>query len=183
MRAHEVRVVRSAVSFLEVGERDLRLHEAIRVALDSGEQDVEFAIVDATDIQDDVRKLHRQRQPKGLIDVAHRPAAPGGLVLAGEQGDRTHSPSLQDLQLLPQPREIGRVALDRVVVAAHAAHAALGVARVGHVERGEGFQAPRVTRARFRGQLVDGVGVQLFRKPQDGHVLGIESVAAARDAR
>ena len=69
--------------------------------------------------------------------------------------------------------EIGGLALERVVVAAHAAHAALGVAGVGHVERREGLERSRSSRADGLGQRLHRRGVER-RVPQDGEVVDVE---------
>ena len=141
--AHELGIQRPRVGFLKRAHRQFRLHRAVGVARHAGEQRGELRLVDRADVDEHVVEPHRLRRPQRFVDVGQRPRAVGGAVFAGQQRHGVHAAAVQDPQLLDHRRGCDAVSrFSGAVVAAHAAHAALGVAGVGHVQRREGFELP-----------------------------------------
>src|SRR5204862_6069398 len=102
-----------------------------------GDQESELAIAERADVDENVAEAEVERAAERVASERNRPVARVASVLAGQQPDREYAATREQLELMLRLFRARRLAIELAIVAAHAAHLALGVAGVGEVERRE----------------------------------------------
>jgi hypothetical protein len=124
-------------------------------------------------------KAELQGAAEHAVDQRQRPIALLAAILAGEQRYRVHAAPVQRVELLVDRFEPGGLAHQGAIVAAHPAHAALGIAGVGQVQRRERLQPDRSCGAGRAGELVQLGAGHARGDPQQGRVGSIETHAGS----